>query len=54
MTLQCSCGALELVIISQSYGERSAFEAYKCEVCGRTGSLTHNEVGGTTLTGCLE
>ena len=50
--LTCECGALELTITEQSYGEQSAFEGYECEVCGRTGSLTHDATG-TTLSGCL-
>jgi hypothetical protein len=53
MTLQCQCGSYALSITSQSYGESSAFEAYECEHCGRTGSLTHDDVTGTTLSGCL-
>lgn len=51
--LTCECGALELEITAQSYGDGHAFEGYKCEVCGRTGSLTYDEFTGTTLTGCL-
>lgn len=53
MTLQCQCGSYALSITSQSYGESGAFEAYECEHCGRTGSLTHDDVTGTTLSGCL-
>lgn len=52
--LTCECGALELEITAQSYGEQSAFEGYRCEVCGRTGSLTYDEYSGTTLSGCLQ
>ena len=51
--LACECGALELEITSQSYSGDCTFEAYKCEVCGRTGSLTHDEFTGTTLSGYL-
>ena len=51
--LTCSCSSVALEITEQSYGEQSAFEGYKCETCGRTGSLTHDDVTGTTLTGCL-
>jgi hypothetical protein len=54
--LTCECGALELEITAQSYSDDGgAFEGYRCEVCGRTGSLTHDAVTGrTTLSGCLE
>ena len=51
--LTCECGALELEITAQTYSGDHAFEAYKCEVCGRAGSLTHDDITGTTLTGCL-
>ena len=51
--LTCECGSVELAITAQSYGEQSAFESYKCETCGRTGTLTHDDITGTTLTGCL-
>lgn len=51
--LTCECGALELEITSQSYDGLHAFEAYRCEVCGRTGTLTHDDVARATLTGCL-
>ena len=54
MTLQCQCGALELTITSQSYDGSSAFEAYECQICGRTGTLVHDETTGTTLSGCLQ
>jgi len=52
MTLVCErCGSHDLRITAQSYGEQSAFEGYEC---GATGSLTHDDVIGTTLDGCLE
>ncbi|MGN8218531.1 hypothetical protein ACTG0T_09310 [Halococcus morrhuae DSM 1307] len=51
--LRCQCGALELTITSQSYDDSSAFEAYKCQCCGRTGTLVHEATTGTTLSGCL-
>ena len=51
--LTCECGALKLEITSQSYSGDRTVEAYKCEVCGRTGLLTHDEFTGTTLSGCL-
>lgn len=55
-TLSCSrCGSgWGLVITNQSYDGDHAFEAYECEECGATGSLSHDPVGGTTLSGCLE
>ncbi|HET7322746.1 MAG TPA: hypothetical protein VFJ06_00255 [Halococcus sp.] len=54
MTLICqACGSHALKITEQSYGEVTAFEAYECENCGDTGTLHHNDVGGTTLRGCL-
>ena len=44
MTLRCGeCGSYALAIISQSYGETSAFEAYECDDCGATGTLTHED-----------
>jgi len=52
--LSCECGALELEITAQSYNGDSAFEAYECEVCGQTGTLTHDSITGTTLSGCLQ
>ena len=51
--LRCQCGAFELTITSQSYDDSSAFEAYECQCCGRTGTLVHDETTGTTLSGCL-
>ena len=51
--LRCQCGALDLTITSQSYSEDSAFEAYECQICGRTGTLVHDETTGTALSGCL-
>jgi len=57
MTLYCgNCGSAALEITSQNYSEKCAFEAYECENCGGTGSLTFNEQspGGASLTGCLE
>lgn len=54
-TLSCArCGhGWGLVITRQSYGD-GAFEAYECEDCGATGSLTHDGVTNrTTLSGCL-
>lgn len=54
MTLVCQCGSPALRITSQSYTEDSAFEAYKCESCGATGSLSYDELTGERLTGCLE
>ena len=51
--LTCECGALELEITFQSCSGDCAFEAYRCEICGRTGSLTHDEVTGATLSACL-
>ena len=56
MTLQCTCGSYALEIVSQSYPENgNAYETYKCEICGRTGSLTHNATtNATTLSGGLE
>ena len=54
VTLQCQCGALEITITSQSYSDDSAFEAYECQICGRTGTLVHDETTGTTLSGCLQ
>jgi hypothetical protein len=53
MTLICSCGSHALKIVRQSYGEQSAFEVYECEACGDTGTLNHDDVTGTALTGCL-
>jgi hypothetical protein len=52
-TLACECGSLELAITAQSYHGDSAFEGYECETCGRTGTLDHDPVTGTTLSGCL-
>jgi hypothetical protein len=56
MTLQCSnCESTALEIISQSYGDSSAFEAYECKECGATGSLTHNDhPPRTRLDGAVE
>ena len=53
MTLVCSCGSYDLRITAQSYDGPRAFEGYKCGECGRTGSLIHDDVTGTTLSGCL-
>jgi hypothetical protein len=53
MTLQCTCGSYDLRITAQSYGEQSAFESYECGACGRTGTLTNDNVTGTTLSGCI-
>ena len=53
MTLLCRCGALELTITNQSYGEESAIEAYECDHCGRRGTLTHDR-SSTRFSGCLE
>ena len=54
MTLVCErCGSYDLRITAQSYGDQSAFEGYECGACGATGSLTHDDVIGTTLDGCL-
>ena len=53
VTLRCQCGALELTIVSQSYGDGGAFEAYECQCCGRTGTLLNDDTTGTTLSGCL-
>jgi hypothetical protein len=52
MTLVCECGSHALEITSQSYGEKTAFEAYKCEDCGRTGSYTFGN-GQDRMSGCL-
>lgn len=56
MTLHCSnCGSYTLEITEQSYSETSAFEAYECEDCGATGSLTHEDnPSRTTLNGDIE
>ena len=57
MTLYCgNCGSAALEITSQTYSEQRAYEAYKCENCGGTGSLLVNEQspGGPTLSGCLK
>lgn len=56
MTLRCSeCGCYDLTITDQSYGEASAFEAYECDNCGATGSLTHDDrPPRTTLSGSIE
>lgn len=55
MTLQCECGSYALEITSQSYAENgNGFESYKCDHCGRTGTLTHNAATNrTTLDGAL-
>jgi len=54
MTLVCKCGSYALEFTAQSYSDRSAFEAYKCEACGATGSLAYDEYDGERLSGCLE
>lgn len=55
MTLSCQCGSVALTITSQSYNGDSAYEAYECETCGRTGALDHDgTTGRTSLSGCLE
>lgn len=54
MTLVCSkCGSRALEITAQSYHVDSAFEAYRCENCGATGSLSHDGYR-TTLGGSVE
>ena len=55
MTLQCACGSYDLTITSQSYPENgNAYECYECQLCGRTGSLTHDAVTNrTSLSGAL-
>jgi hypothetical protein len=53
MTLICDCGSHAITITNQSYGDGGAFEVYECETCGRTGTLHHDDVTGTTLDGCL-
>lgn len=53
--LVCECGSEALEITRQSYNGEDAFEKYKCEVCGRTGTLSHDGTRQeTTLSGCLE
>lgn len=57
MTLQCSsCGSRALSITDQSYSEKIAFEAYRCDNCGATGSLRMRDgsPAGEDLSGCLE
>lgn len=56
MTLLCSnCGSYALAITEQSYSDTSAFEAFKCEDCGATGNLTHEDnPAQTTLSGDIE
>jgi len=56
MTLRCSsCGSYALEITAQSYSEKRAFESYKCESCGATGSLTHEDSPPRTmLSGSIE
>ena len=56
MTLRCTCGSYALAIISQSYPKNgNAYETYECELCGRSGSLTHNATtNATMLSGALE
>ncbi|EMA41450.1 hypothetical protein [Halococcus hamelinensis] len=53
-TLSCSrCGhGWGLTITTGSHNGDRAFEVYECE-CGATGTLTHDEITGTALTGCL-
>lgn len=51
--LSCKCGSHDLRITAQSYSGERTFEGYKCGVCSRTGTLTHDGITGTTLTGCL-
>ena len=53
MTLVCECGSYALEITAQSYNGDRAYEGYRCEHCGRTGSLTHDPTFGTSLDGCL-
>ena len=54
MTLICDrCESHDLRITAQSYNGDDAFEGYECGNCGATGSLTHDSVTGTTLSGCL-
>ena len=55
MTLQCECGSYALSITSQSYPETgNTYESYECDICGRTGSLTHNAATDqTTLSGSI-
>lgn len=54
MTLLCSnCGSYALEIEAQSYSDERAFEQFRCEDCGATGSLTHDSLG-TTLSGNIE
>jgi len=56
MTLQCSnCGSYALEITAQSYSDKRAFESYKCESCGATGNLTHEDSPPrTTLSGSIK
>lgn len=49
--IRCECGG-SVEIQSQSYGEDSAFESYKCVDCGRTGTMRFSN-GTETLSGCL-
>jgi len=51
MTLQCECGGV-VEIQSQSYGDTSAVETYKCLSCGRTGTFRFGD-GTSSKTGCL-
>lgn len=54
MTLVCECGGT-LEITAQSYGDDgSAFEAYECVACGRTGTMTFNPTTGERKSGCVE
>lgn len=55
MTLRCECGSPALEFTAQSYSEDgSAFEAYRCADCGRTGSLDYDAtLDHQELRGCL-
>ena len=55
MTLQCTCGSYALTITVQSHPENgTAYESYECEVCGQTGSFTHDSTTArTTLSGSI-
>ena len=53
MTLRCTCGSYDLRITAQSYGDGHAFEGYECGACGRTGTVTNDDVTGSTLSGCI-
>ena len=57
MTLMCECGSLALSFEEQAYPEDApAYERYRCESCGRTGSYSFGSEGGEKfeqMTGCL-